>query len=99
MGNKQVRLPTSPIEPTSRWRPLHRYQRQSSRSSIVSEDQRQSMLDVSIRSTEDEHSAFVTAAQMGCVDMVSSDTYLDLPINRFLGLLALLPTDGAVKHI
>ena len=36
----------------------------ASRGSSVNASIRQSMLDVSIRSTQDEHSAFVTAAQV-----------------------------------
>lgn len=43
--------------------------------------QRQSVLDVSIRSTEDEHSAFVTAAHMGCTDILAMLLDLGVPVD------------------
>ena len=42
---------------------------------------RQSMLDVSIRSSEDEHSAFVSAAQLGCPDMIRLMLDVGVPVN------------------
>ena len=53
----------------------------TSRGSSINTSQRQSMLDVSIRSTEDEHSAFVTAAQLGCLEMVKLLMDVGVPVN------------------
>ena len=49
--------------------------------SSVNASTRQSMLDVSIRSSDDEQSAFVSAAQLGCPDMVKLMLDVGVPVN------------------
>lgn len=64
---------------------LHRSSSTASSCSVmrasVDDSCRQSILDVSMRSSEDEHSAFVTAAQIGCLEMVKLLLNLGVPIN------------------
>ena len=84
MGNKASRLRDTRRKLKVLLREHQTTMMASMRGSVTSlnTSTRQSMLDVSIRSTADEHSAFVTAAQLGCTDMVKMLLEVSLPLQK-----------------